>query len=258
MTNKYFNSKRVNVINNLINIISLNRFLKIISDAKKFKLKKKYICISNIHSCVESYKNKQFVNANNNSFITFPDSRILYLILKILGHKRAEYLSGWELTEKICKIAESRKLNVGILGGDKNTQFRFISNVKKRNKKLKILYSFSPSFIKQKIILTKNEINKINKLKIDILFVCLGCPKQEIFMNKYSIKIKTLMIGIGAAIDFVSGVKITPPKIIHKIGLGWLFRLLSEPKRLFYRYTVTNFLFIYLFFLQITGIKKFK
>jgi N-acetylglucosaminyldiphosphoundecaprenol N-acetyl-beta-D-mannosaminyltransferase len=71
-------------------------------------------------------------------------------------------------------------------------------------------------------------------------------------------KLKCTMIGIGAVADFLSGNKILPNKFFEYLGLAWLIRLITEPRRLFWRYLSTNFLFIYLFFCQITRIKKFK
>jgi N-acetylglucosaminyldiphosphoundecaprenol N-acetyl-beta-D-mannosaminyltransferase len=66
------------------------------------------------------------------------------------------------------------------------------------------------------------------------------------------------MIGVGAVVDFLSGNKILPNKFFEYIGLAWFVRLVSEPKRLFWRYFSTNFLFIFLFLLQISKLKKFK
>ncbi len=86
----------------------------------------------------------------------------------------------------------------------------------------------------------------------------LGCPKQEMWMYENKKNLKCIMIGAGAVVDFLSGNKNLPNKFFEYIGLAWFIRLLSEPKRLFWRYFSTNFLFICLFFLQISGIKKFK
>jgi N-acetylglucosaminyldiphosphoundecaprenol N-acetyl-beta-D-mannosaminyltransferase len=108
--------------------------------------------------------------------------------------------------------------------------------------------------IKEEIKILKD----IKKSKIDILFVCLGCPKQELWMYQNKNKLKCTMIGVGAVADFLSGNKILPNKFFEYLGLAWLIRLITEPRRLFWRYFSTNFLFIFLFFLQITGLKKFK
>ena len=84
----------------------------------------------------------------------------------------------------------------------------------------------------------------------------LGCPKQELWMYKQRNKLNCTMLGIGAVADFLSGNKILPNKFFEYLGLAWLIRLITEPRRLFWRYFSTNFLFIFLFFLQITGLKK--
>ena len=70
--------------------------------------------------------------------------------------------------------------------------------------------------------------------------------------------LKCIMIGVGAVADFLSGNKILPSKFFEYLGLAWLIRLISEPNRLFWRYFSTNFLFIFLFLLQIFKLKKFK
>ena len=86
----------------------------------------------------------------------------------------------------------------------------------------------------------------------------MGCPKQELWMYEHKKKLKCTMIGVGAVVDFLSGNKILPNKFFEYIGLAWLIRLISEPRRLFWRYFSIIFLFIILFILQITGLKKFK
>ena len=72
------------------------------------------------------------------------------------------------------------------------------------------------------------------------MFVCLGCPKQEYWMAEHKKYIKCTSVGIGTAVEFISGGKIAPSKWIVKMGLWWLIRLISEPRRLFWRYFSTN------------------
>ena len=91
-----------------------------------------------------------------------------------------------------------------------------------------------------------SNISKINKSKVDVLFVCLGCPKQELWMHEHKKNLKCIMIGIGAVADFLSGNKILPNKFFEYLGLAWLIRLITEPRRLFWRYFSTNFLFLFL------------
>ena len=96
----------------------------------------------------------------------------------------------------------------------------------------------------------KNTQVKINKSKINILFVALDAPKQEPWMYDNYKKLNYVLIRIGVAIDFISGNKKMAPKFIEFLGLAWLFRLISEPRRLFFRYFITNTLFLYFFTIQ--------
>jgi N-acetylglucosaminyldiphosphoundecaprenol N-acetyl-beta-D-mannosaminyltransferase len=77
-------------------------------------------------------------------------------------------------------------------------------------------------------------------------------------MYEYKKNLKCIMIGIGVVADFLSGNKILPNKFFEYFGLAWLIRLITEPRQLFWCYFSTNFLFLFLFFLQITGLKKFR
>ena len=248
---------KVRIINYLINDISLNNLLNNVLNWKKNK-KSHYICISNVHSCIESFKNKKFKQAHNSADLALADGRPIYWALKLLGSKNAEHLPGYEVTKKLCDLSNKNKLNIGFYGSTNENLNKIKIKLKKKFKNLKIKYMYSPPFKTLNKQEKKKIISDINKLKIDILFVCLGCPKQELWMYKHKNKLKCTMIGIGAVADFLSGNKILPNKFFEYLGLAWLIRLITEPRRLFWRYFSTNFIFIFLFFCQITGLKKFK
>jgi len=97
----------------------------------------------------------------------------------------------------------------------------------------------------------------VEKLKPDIFWVGIGCPKQEKMMAEYLQKLDTkVMIGVGAAFDFHTGRIKDAPDWIKSLGLQWLHRLCQEPRRLARRYLINNPLFIYRVLLQFTGIRK--
>jgi N-acetylglucosaminyldiphosphoundecaprenol N-acetyl-beta-D-mannosaminyltransferase len=249
--------RKIKIVNYLINSITINFVLKKILYFLRDK-QSHYICISNVHSCVESFKNKRFQQAHNSADLALPDGRPIYWALKLLGAKNAEHLPGYYVTEKICEIANKKKIKIGFYGSTNENLKKIKTNLKKKYKKLTIKYIYSPPFRTLGKLEDKEIISKINKSKVDILFVCLGCPKQELWMYQHKNKLKCTMLGIGAVADFLSGNKILPNKFFEYLGLAWLIRLITEPRRLFWRYFSTNFLFIFLFFLQITGLKKFK
>jgi len=248
---------KIRIINYLINNISLSNLLNKVINWHKDK-KAHYICISNVHSCIESFKDKRFKQAHNSADLALADGRPIYWALKLLGSKNAEHLPGYYITDKICELANKKKIKIGFYGSTNKNLKKIKLNLKKKYKKLRIEYIFSPPFITLSKLEDKKIISKINKSKVDVLFVCLGCPKQELWMHDHKKNLKCIMIGIGAVADFLSGNKILPNKIFEYLGLAWLIRLITEPRRLFWRYFSTNFLFLFLFFLQITGLKKFR
>lgn len=243
------NNKKVKIINCDINPISLKLLCEKITECIKEK-KGHYICESNVHQIIQAYDHEKFAEVVNNADLALPDGRPVYWALKLLNHKDAEYLPGYYVTKKLCKFAAENNLKVGFHGGENETLNKCISNLKKEFEKLTVGYAYSPPFRMLTNEEKKEVINNINNSEIEILFVCLGCPKQEYWMAEHKEYIKCTTIGIGAAIEFISGGKIVPSKWIVKMGLWWLIRLISEPRRLFWRYFYTNFKFIYLFLKQ--------
>ena len=250
--------KKIKVISFDISPINKNFLMNEILNWSSNKKIARFICVSNVHSCIESFKNKKFKIAHNSSNLAVADGRPIFWALKLLGSKKAEHLPGYYITESLCELAHKKKLSIGFYGSTNENINSIEFNLKKKFKQLRIEYKFSPPFRKLNLKEDKKIISDINKSKIDILFVCLGCPKQELWMYEHRNKLKCTMLGIGAVADFLSGNKILPNRFFEYLGLAWLVRLITEPRRLFWRYFSTNFLFIFLFFLQITGLKKFK
>ena len=123
---------------------------------------------------------------------------------------------------------------------------------------LQVVGSYSPPFRP----LTETEdaeiISMINAASPDIVWVGLSTPKQERWMAAHVGKLTaSVLVGVGAAFDFHAGLKPQAPRWMQRSGLEWLFRLLTEPRRLWKRYLVNNPLFLYLILLQLLGIKKY-
>ncbi len=242
--------KKVKILEYNISIATIKKFFKCIEKILKKKNRNSYICVSAVHGAVESIYNKRYRKAHNNSIIAVPDGRPIYWALKLLGNLNVDHLPGYFITNEVCKFANKKNYNIGIYGSTNSVQKKFVKNIKKKYKKIKFTYLFSPPF-KNLNNREKRKIQiEINKSKVDILFVALGAPKQEIWMYDNFKKLNCVSIGIGAAIDFISGNKQLAPKFLEYLGLAWLFRLISEPRRLFFRYLITNSLFLYFFTLQ--------
>ena len=217
-----------------------------------------YVCVANVHVLMEAYDDAEFRKIVNSAQIVTPDGMPLVWGLKLLGIKNAERVYGPFLTLIVCNHAQQQDIPVGFYGSSQKVQSLLLQNLREKVPSLDIVYSFSPPFR----MLTSEEdekvIREINASGTKILFVGLGCPKQEWWMAEHKDKIPAVMIGVGAAFDFLAGVKPQAPGWMQRIGLEWLFRFITEPRRLWKRYLYNNPRFIYNFTCQLLGIRKYS
>jgi N-acetylglucosaminyldiphosphoundecaprenol N-acetyl-beta-D-mannosaminyltransferase len=210
--------------------------------------KSSYVCIANVSSVVEANYNIRFREIINGSDLVTADGMPLAWGLRFQGARKQKRISGTELTHLICEKSEQSGILVGFYGATEETLQSMSENLKNKYPLLNIVYKFSPPF---RDLAEKEDagiINQINNSGLKILFVGLGCPKQEIWMASHKNKISAVMIGIGAAFDFISGSKKRSPVWMQNLGLEWFYRLVIEPKRLWKRYLVGNTIFFWLVF----------
>ena len=125
---------------------------------------------------------------------------------------------------------------------------KLIQKLKKDFPNINIVGSFSPPVGSYEELVEEEYIKNIMDTKPDIVWVSLGFPKQELFINLFQEKyaVESNLVGVGGVFEWVAGTKIKAPEFIANLGLEWILRLIQEPKRLFKRYFVDNFLFLYL------------
>jgi len=124
--------------------------------------------------------------------------------------------------------------------------------------KLAIAYACSPPFRELTAEEDARIVADIQDSGAQVLFVGMGCPKQERWIIKHQGVVPAPMLGVGAAFDFIAGVKRYAPAWLQRMGLEWLFRLLTEPRRLWRRYAVHNPRFVVFAALQLFGVKNFN
>lgn len=223
--------------------ISFQQALEIIVEAAKKRLGH-YVCIANVHMCFETRKNPAFKKIINHSLLTLSDGRPLVWAQKLQGHPHVEQIRGPDLSLAICEEAQRQNLSIGFYGGKPSTLEKMVQRLTALYPRLKIGFQESPPFHPLTPDEKKQTIEAIKQSHIDILFVGLGCPKQETWMAEYQSEFTCIMIGIGAAFDYFSGEKKQAPKLLQTLGLEWLFRLIHEPTRLWKRYLKYNPLFL--------------
>ena len=211
-----------------------------------------YVCVSNVHMCMETFDSEKFRNVVNQADLIIPDGKPLSVAQKLVGYKNAEQVRGQDIMNSLCAISGEKNINIGFYGGSSDTILDLVkTKLLKQYQDIKITYSFSPPFRTLTDEEDLNVVKQINDAKVDVLFVGIGCPKQEIWMAEHKDKLNCVMLGVGAAFDFIAGNKKHAPRWIQKIGLEWLFRLLSEPGRLWKRYLKQNPRFVWYFTLQL-------
>ena len=240
-----FQLKTCNILGVNINVTNMKETVKIITENLE-NIKGNYICVSNVHTTVMSYGDESYREIQNRGFMALPDGKPLSIVSKNRGFKEAERVTGPDLMEEIFKISEEKGYKHYFYGSTQETLDTLKVKLNKNYPNMSIVGMYSPPFRK----LTEEEdseiIENINKVNTDFIWVGLGAPKQEIWMNEHKDKVDGLMIGVGAGFDYHAGNITRAPKWMQHMSLEWLYRLLQDPKRLVKRYFVTNIKFIYL------------
>ncbi len=215
-----------------------------------------YVCVANVHMCMETFDDPRFCGIVNHAELVVPDGVPLMWGLKLLGEKNAAQVRGSDLLLCLCREAEKREISIGLYGGTEDSLLDFKNFLKREFSGLSVGFSSSPPFRELAGEEKAGYVEQINNSGCKILFVGIGCPKQEKWMAEHRDKLSCVMIGVGAAFDFFSGRKRHAPRWVQKAGLEWLFRLASDPCRLWKRYLKHNPRFVWHFGRQLVKERK--
>lgn len=208
-------------------------------------LKGDYICVSNVHTTVMSYRDAEYRKIQNSAAMALPDGQPLSIVSRMKGHHDARRVPGPDLMPAILKLSEETGYTHYFYGSTEHTLAELKKAILKAYPKLQIAGMYAPPFRE----LTKEEdeqiVAKINEAKPDFVWVALGAPKQEIWMYQHKGRVNALMLGVGAAFDFIAGTVKRAPMWMQKLCLEWVYRIMQDPKRMIPRYLSTNFAFIY-------------
>jgi len=238
--------RRFKILDVDISAVDLSKACHIVDDLIS-KSKNNYICVAPVSTLIHSQEDERFKNIVNSAAMVTPDGMPLVWLARMKGYKDVKRTYGPDLMLALCEYGLTRNYRHYLLGGSIEALKQLAENLKLKYPNLNVAGTFSPPFKE----LTDNEqanmIDTINKSDTDILWVGLGSPKQEFWMKENCDKLNVpVMIGVGAAFDFLSGLKPQAPLWMQRFGLEWLFRLFCEPRRLARRYFIGNCKFILL------------
>jgi len=206
---------------------------------------------ANVHVIMEAFDDLSFRQRLNDADMVNPDGMPLVWALRALGEAGAERVYGPDATLAVLAAAEESGLSVGFYGGSQETLHALIKAVHLRFPNLRIVFNESPPFRALTVDEDIAVIDRIAGSDLQLLFVGLGCPKQEVWITDHVGKIPAVMLGVGAAFDFLAGTRPQAPRWMMGYGLEWAFRLANEPQRLAKRYFKHNPRFIGLILKQV-------
>lgn len=218
-----------------------------------------YVAVCNVHVVVSASRDEAYRAVINDSDMATPDGAPVAWMLRRQGFAGQPRISGPDLMWALCAHAAKENLAVYCYGSTESTLGLLDARLREAFPGLRVTLE-SPPFRP----LTADEdaaaVERINASGAGIVFVGLGCPKQEQWMAEHRGRVNAVMIGVGAAFDFLAGSVPRAPAWMRDNGLEWLHRLASEPRRLWRRYLVTNTLFVLGAARQLFGqqVTKFK
>jgi len=211
----------------------------------------RYVCVATVHTVMEAWDDPSFRGVVNDADLVTPDGMPLVWMLRRLGHPTQERVYGPELTLRVCEAAAREGIPVGFYGGHPQALEALVRNFRRRFPALPVVYAWSPPFRPLAPEQDAQVVREIKDSGARVLFVGLGCPKQERWMADHRGKVPAVMLGVGAAFDFHSGRVRQAPRWMQERGLEWVFRLLMEPRRLWRRYLKHNPRFVVLALAQL-------
>jgi N-acetylglucosaminyldiphosphoundecaprenol N-acetyl-beta-D-mannosaminyltransferase len=215
----------------------------------------RYVCVATVNNVMEAWDAPGFQDVMNGADLVTPDGMPLVWGLRRLGHPDASRVYGPDLTPIVLALAEARGIPVGFYGASQAVLDRLREVIGQQFPALRLAYMYSPPFRPLTAEEDAEVVDAISRSGARILFIGLNTPKQDFWMAQHRGRVPAVMMGVGAAFDFLAGTKVQAPRWVMRIGMEWFFRLVTEPRRLWKRYLKHNPRFVVLFAAQLLGFK---
>jgi N-acetylglucosaminyldiphosphoundecaprenol N-acetyl-beta-D-mannosaminyltransferase len=248
--------QRVNILGVGVSAIHMGQALAVLEEWIE-KRNQQYVCVTPAHAVMDCYHDPRLRAIFNASGLTTPDGMAIVWLLKLHGQRSVGRVYGPDLMREVCKFSVAKGWRHFLYGGEVGVLERLKSRLEAEYLGIQIVGTFSPPFRSLAEQEDQEIVDKINSARPDIIWVGISTPKQVQWMHDHLGKVNaSVLIGVGAAFDFLSGRKPQAPRWVQRSGLEWLFRLISEPRRLWRRYAQYP-LFVVLVLAQMLGLKRF-
>lgn len=235
---------KTNILGTEFAVFSREGAAKAVYEGRK-ALSGEYICFANVHVTVTAHDDPSYQKILNGSAYTFADGAPIARLMRKQGFSGAERVAGPDFITDLIGLCCEAGYSHFFYGSSEEVLSLLYSNLTKRFPGIKIAGTYSPPYRELTPEEDREIIEKIESSGADFIWVGLGAPKQEKWMALHRGIFSGVMLGVGAGFDFHAGTVKRAPKTWQRLGLEWLYRLLSDPKRLFKRYFVTNTKFLW-------------
>jgi N-acetylglucosaminyldiphosphoundecaprenol N-acetyl-beta-D-mannosaminyltransferase len=219
--------------------------------------RKGYVCFVSVHGLMEAHRDARVAESYAAASLCLPDGAPIAWVGQWQGEGTMRRVAGPEFMLDIFGDERFHNATHFFYGGEKGVAELLRKRLLERFPHAKIVGTQTPPFRELNETEEAEIIESIHRLKPDMMWVGIGCPKQEQFMHRYQNRLDaTLMFGVGAAFDFHTGRIQDSPTWIKRAGLQWLHRLVQDPRRLWKRYLRSNTAFLWHLALQKLGIEE--
>ena len=233
----------VKILNTTISETSLIEVSNALNSENSLK-----VAICNTNTVVRSFRDSQLSSVINSFDIKTPDGFPIAKSSSILYKNSQRRVDGYNVFLSTIYDGISKNTSHYFYGSEDIILKKLITKLKNDFPNINIVGSFSPPVDSYEKLTEEEYVKNIIHTKPDIVWVSLGFPKQELFINLFQEKysVESNLVGVGGVFEWVAGTKIKAPEFLANLGLEWILRLVQEPRRLFRRYFVDNLLFLYL------------
>jgi N-acetylglucosaminyldiphosphoundecaprenol N-acetyl-beta-D-mannosaminyltransferase len=249
---------RVNILGVGVSAIDMSQALEAI-ECWLDRREQHYVCVTGVHGIMESQRDGALRRIHNQAGLVTPDGVPLVWLSWLAGQAQVEQVCGSDLMLACCQRSVVHGYRHFFYGGGEGVAQRLVARLCSQCPGLTVAGTFTPPFRPLTPAEDDAIARKINDVGAEIVWVGLSTPKQERWMAAHVNRLHApVMIGVGAAFDFHAGLKRRAPLWMRRSGLEWLFRLGTEPRRLWRRYLMNNPAFVWRVLLQAAGIAQYE
>ena len=246
--------KKVQLIRTWVTTAPYRQFIAAITERARQRWST-YVCFANVHMLMEAYHDPGFNQVVNQADLVAPDGRPLSILMRWQYGLRQDRVCGMDLLPDLLRAATEQNLSVYFYGSTQETLDAIQVRLTQEHPTLRVAGLESPPFRPLTAEEDQAAVDRINASEANLVFVSLGCPKQERWMGNHRGRVQACMLGLGQAFLTYAGTEKRLPRWAHDYALEWAYRLYLEPRRLWKRYLVGNTWFLYNAFISIVRAK---